>query len=546
MSRNINSLEEKSNKDDIKRKILEAGRKELLASFDLIRLNCELNDKQLYYDNQETTANVVATTILEHTDVVFQLIVAMTQTGKTGCMVAVVEKCIFAGCDMKINPKNVFIVTGLSSNDWREQTKDRVPDILEKNVFHRGELKKLANRIGDASDVLVLMDEVHIAAKENMSIDKMLKDLGFKDMSVLRDRNINFVVFSATPNGILNDMNQWGDKYTKKLVMQPGVGYKGIREMIVSNRVFEAQDLYIEDEPDSTMTFDEREKRLNKIKPAMDNIKSLKKHIIEAYNTPKYHIIRTPSGLKADVVMNRFREVFGREGFRHLPCNSKSDESEVQTILENEPKMHTLIYIKEHLRCAVTLSPKNRIGVLYERKPKVLNDDVIVQGLAGRATGYDVPEDLIVYTNKDSLEKYMKAWDNGFESIGDMTFQGSRAKKQKKTFTHPTGYQNHDVVVVEESNEEQEPVIKKFSNFNEAKDYAKNVSGKQGPHLPKKYINSDGFYECNIRGIKKVWDVDEMYRERKCNIKNGAHYGFRYCYEDINDKSTLQFWIIHY
>ena len=59
-------------------------------------------------------------------------------------------------------------------------------------------------------------------------------------------------------------------------------------------------------------------------------------------------------------------------------------------------------------------------------------------------------------------------------------------------------------------------------------------------------VDSNGFYVCNVRGTKKVWSTNDMYEQRKCNIRNGAGYGFRYCYRDVNDKSTLEFWIIHY
>jgi hypothetical protein len=36
-----------------------------------------------------------------------------------------------------------------------------------------------------------------------------------------------------------------------------------------------------------------------------------------------------------------------------------------------------------------------------------------------------------------------------------------------------------------------------------------------------------------------------MYKERRCNIENGAGYGFRPCYRNLNDKSTLEWWVIH-
>ena len=94
---------------------------------------------------------------------------------------------------------------------------------------------------------------------------------------------------------------------------------------------------------------------------------------------------------------------------------------------------------------------------------------------------------------------------------------------------------------------EIEPVINYFNTFQESKLYVKNILGnKQGPRNPIKNINSDGFYECKIRNTKKVWSLGDTLKERKCNITNKAGYGFRYCYNDINDKSSLKFLIIHY
>lgn len=39
-----------------------------------------------------------------------------------------------------------------------------------------------------------------------MTIDTIMKDLGFNDINILCERNINFVEFSATPNNVLKDL----------------------------------------------------------------------------------------------------------------------------------------------------------------------------------------------------------------------------------------------------------------------------------------------------------------------------------------------------
>ena len=78
-------------------------------------------------------------------------------------------------------------------------------------------------------------------------------------------------------------------------------------------------------------------------------------------------------------------------------------------------------------------------------------------------------------------------------------------------------------------------------------DYNKELKEKMKGRGPNKIKpNGDGYYEANIRGNKKIYSCEEIYKNRRCNIENGAGYGFRPCYEDVNDKSTLQWWFIHY
>ena len=57
---------------------------------------------------------------------------------------------------------NIYVITGLSSNEWKKQTKERLPQILENNIFHRNQLKEFMESIKDKKNILVLMDEVQI------------------------------------------------------------------------------------------------------------------------------------------------------------------------------------------------------------------------------------------------------------------------------------------------------------------------------------------------------------------------------------------------
>ena len=525
MARNTASLEMSS---DHVRELLEESKKELLQSFSTLDARCRMEGTSMYHDNQEETAMAVANTILNDTEVVFQLVKAMTQTGKTGCMLAVIRSCFtLCGCDIKVNPDNIFIITGISSVDWTEQTRKRFPKALKDNVYHRGELKKLAKRLAGLNNVVILMDEVHVASKDEMTISKLLEQTGLRDMDYLRENNINFVEFSATPNKVMEDMTLWKD-YAKQHIMQPGAGYKGVHHQLENGRVFQAQDLFIAADPDrSSMTELKYTERKKLIQPALDTISELKEKIVGFYHDPRYHVIRLPSGGKFDTVMERFKKIFGDDDFYHAPCHSRATDNDVQGLIQVPPTKHTLIYIKEHLRCAVTLSPKESIGILYDRPS--INDDVMIQGLSGRATGYDVPDNMLVYTNIESLKRYTKVWDSGFTDMGKFTYQGSRTKIPKPTVFHPDVFENSGIDTgshnspnsfieynVFEMDQEKESIL--FDdNFNGRKTSS---SPLRREPIKTLYDGSGGNITLDYV-IKRRWGLGTKHKTRRVRLSNG-------------------------
>ena len=65
----------------------------------------------------------------------------------------------------------------------------------------------------------------------------------------------------------------------------------------------------------------------------------------------------------------------------------------------------------------------------------------------------------------------------------------------------------------------------------------------RGPNKIKP--NNDGYYEATIKKITKIWNCDEIKSKVYIGSANN-NYWFYPCYEDTNDKSTLQWWFIHY
>ena len=139
------------------------------------------------------------------------------------------------------------------------------------------------------------------------------------------------------------------------------------------------------------------------------------------------------------------------------------------------PEKHTFLFIKEKARCAVTFVRKDLIGILYERLPKSPKSDVIVQGLAGRACGYDVDDGIIVFTDVDSIKCYVKMLNSGFKDREGFTFTGLNSK----THLHPRGYKNSagEASVEEEESPAYttEPNLEVFNTHEEAKAYWKEM-----------------------------------------------------------------------
>lgn len=502
------------------------------------------NDGPVYHENQIATATKLAQNITFRNPVCFQIVLAPTQSGKTGCILSTIEKSVVT-MGNSIPLSNIYVVTGLSSNDWVEQTRSRMPSCIRPNVFHRsGLVREMKKNLEGKSDILILIDEVHVASTDKMSLDRFIKDCQLGSAEGMLLRNINIVMFTATPNNVKRDLERWPDENIRTFAMETGPSYVGVRDLIERGQIHEAKDLYGGEDDNVSLTGT----KPDVVSKALEAISDIKDFIETTYaDYKRVHIIRVPSGEKGTIVVNRFRQTFGND-YTFIECSGEDTSMLMDLLARIKNKMryepgiinvmsrHHIVFVKETMRCTVTLHPKNYIGVIYERIPKCICDDVIAQGV--RFTGYDVDPRNIMFTNQKSIERYLDAYDNGFTDQSGMKCGG-----KKKSFVDPAKYGHAAEDVVKDG---VEPVIEKFTHFEEAKRYIKiELGNTKGPNNPDKNKNSDGFYECTVRTLKKVWSTDEMFKERKCNHSNGAGYGLKYCYRDTSDMSTLEFWVIH-
>lgn len=498
----------------------------------------ERHKKCVIYESQDTCSlQIVAN--LNSRKILNVIILALTQSGKTGTMCALIKNYLK---NKNIPIENIYIITGLSSVEWTEQTKKRTPKTIQDRVYHRGQFKKFIKDIKGKKNVLVIIDEIQIAARENQSLFKAFQESGFNDKQTLFKNDVKIVEFSATPNGTIYDRMKWGEN-SAKIMMPPGYGYKSCFDLLGEDRIKQFRDL----------TCWDKDKNVDKKKFNITFTEIQK--TIDTFPEPKYNIIRTPTGQKGNIVIDNFKEKFPDE-FKFVKYDQDSDLQNINEVLKIKPEVTHFIFIKEKLRCAKTLF-KSHLGFIYERYTVTPDDSVIIQGGLGRLTGYDDPGETICFTNIPSIKKYKKLWESDFEPEDPINWKSnSTIFKEKKLESKGTYAKSQDNVDDDESkNTEDSIYIKLCKTQGEARNYynqdlhpqiggGKNVS-RCGPK--KKKANQDGFFETTVARKRRVYSYDEIYNIRKWALNKTSHkYTFHPCYLDVNDKDTLRFCFCHY
>ena len=510
--------------------------------------NLRLDEEAVIHDNQSETAYKI---VGKFTDkkIINQMVLGQTQSGKTGCMLATIQA--YLSSDNMIPIENVFVITGLSSVDWKAQTIARFPQSMEERIFHRSDLRdKFVTQVLETSNILIIMDEIQIASKKDQTIYKAFEDAGLLSIENLFKEDIKIVEFSATPNGTIYDLMEW-KSHSSLVLSQPGDGYISSKLLLEERKVKEFKELC-----------GRMGEEVNK--DIMENIKEIEVDIENHFSDKAYyHFIRTKSSAGQEQTLQNFRIIF--ENAEFIIYDQKSEIKDINDILVNQPEKQTFIFVKEMLRCAKTLE-KEHIGIMYDRYSKRPDDSVIIQGFVGRLTGYDYNQKSLCYTHIPSIEKYSQLWDTNFEDTKvewqshSTTFKNG-VLSGKNTFNsvdNIDGLSNDSSSVTSEeapikdeksSKTEAEPVIIKRKNIEQIKEYynqnLKDKIGGRGPN--KKKPNSEGFYEAKINGVTKIFSSDDMFKQRRwaLNTKTSI-WRCSPCYTDVSDKSSLEWWLIYY
>lgn len=376
----------------------------------------KLEDENYLHDNQLEMATRIRE-CFDDRSILSVSAIAPCQSGKTGTMIALVGELMK---HQEIPLENIFLITGHSSKSWEEQTRTRLPNCLSSRVFHRNRLNQFQVEVSGKTNVLIIIDEMHIAAGDKKTVYDVFKNLGYMDSTNLYEKDIKIAEFSATPDGVIESRKQWTKGEHKIIKGNPGPGYTSHADYLENGRMIQSKDLSGFTRNNCPILREE----------AIQNVTDLVIKVKEYYGSNhRYHIIRMPQKTEAQNMMKRnIRDCVGNEFNTLTYDESKADISCLDTLLKVAPSKHTFILVKEMLRCADTIE-KKFIGVVYERYSKNPSDSAQIQGLAGRVCGYGVPNDILVYLNVCSVKKYVELYKGNFENIEGIRWKSTTTGK---------------------------------------------------------------------------------------------------------------------
>lgn len=335
-------------------------------------------DEKIVFDNQKIAASTIIDLFLKGKKAIS--LVALPQVGKTGVFRYVTFLAMTHIDDSKIYfPEDIFIITGLSDNDWQKQTEKDMFNCIKNNVYHLGKIKEFHKIIDSKRNtkILIIIDECQIATSNNLQIDKIIKDLESK--AVDKNIDIKYLVVSATPSVIKYDLDKWGDKH-ELVILEPSNKYVSFQTFIDEKRLHEADDL-------SYRFLDE-------------NFLPLLKDL---FTNPKYHIIRL-SEKKRPIFIEWCKK------YNYITTPLDCTHPTHDNLFLEEPIKHTFIIIKGFWRAGKRMKDKH-VGIVYEYNNKK-NINITAQGLIARFCGNDKLQNILIsphfFCNTETLKEYIE------------------------------------------------------------------------------------------------------------------------------------------
>lgn len=500
---------------------------------------------------------------------------AEMQAGKTGVMSTLIRLVLSNARALRITPARIFVLTGMSDNAWKKQTRDRLPAALRSGVYHNKTLVKFTKELqrlaaGDyLSNVLILLDESHIASMEKNQPNKQIYQTLDRlcPRNLWQERNIRVLTISATdPAKVLAIADS---KLPCAVVrLQTTSEYQSIQKLNEEGRI---KHLNVFGDVTS-------EKGLQELKRILNT---------EFKDTPLYHLIRARHGKAAafeSYLKSQFPDAevlrYDAETKAKSASSAASDGSSVSSellndineILSEPPAKHTFIILKNMFYAAKTLDDSN-VGILWDRIPNPgTKDDTNLQSLLGRACGYGKSKRTIVFASSHTVENYLSFWrelcanpkmsheldvpakklDRKMPGIKASYVDESRAKLSNiATYASPYGIGlGHDKAAAAATNRQtanEDDFEQEWVEYNTITEARKAAPNSKNP------IKVEGFYQCSTTGKK-----DKLRDEHIIKIQGGkktANMDWKKLeigksssrlyvgYRDLNDPESARFWV---
>jgi len=518
--------------------IISARRESVLQAYNSARAENHLrflegDDKataEYIFPNQIEDANAVVDKFYKNHRRVIS-IQKKTKVGADGLMIEI-AKLLTTHIDDKfvVNPANVRIITGMSNAGWEKDMIDKAPNCFKDKIFHHGKL--LRADLMSISNGLIIIDEIDTGDKEYQVLHTSLKEAGVLDVEHMKKHNNRFVFISATMIKELYDLYRWGELHELcKMTIPPS--YFGHKDFLEKGIVKEFYALNTKENAE----------------------KWVQEDIVNHYgNDYRVHLIRVTAKI-VDLVQNACI----RKGvaFRNHTSTDRLTQDEITEFFKEPLNQHIVLGVKGFFRRA-NLIPnrwKLRIGATHELYTKVVDNNVQIQGLTGRMTGYW--RDMIEAGHKTgphrtsikAVEEYEKTYEDPF---GLNSYQTAGFKKKKgKVSADPTMLSTKHIKNLEAVDlpiVPDEKIDINLYRIYDDEDIVRSVCKILGYHYVSTKDNTDGFKETSLNNKTSVVSLQDAVKKvpTAYGTNNGVKTYRTYypCYVDTSNNTTLRFVVI--
>lgn len=366
-----------------------------------------------------------------------------TKLGLDGLMIEIATRIAsHPDNDFMINPDNVRILTGMNNKAWEDDMKYKSPSWLKDKIFHHGQLKK--SELKNLKNGLIIIDEIDSGNKERQVLHLTLRDAGILDVKHLVENNIYLVFASATMLKELYHLYRWGDLHAivKMTIPDNYIGHyeflqRGIIKEFYSLETTEAAERWIEEDILTTYEFDYR-----------------------------VHFVRVNS--KSLEAIQSACIVYGIQ-FRNHTSTDRLSREDCKELFEDPISSHVIVAVKRLMSRANLIPWKKRIGAVHELYTKKIDNNVQIQGLVGRMTGYwrkEILDGHITGPYRTSIQAVKEDEENYHNPFGDSNYQCSGFTKREgivrssRTMVSPENVAHLDAVELPKTHPKQScPVV---------------------------------------------------------------------------------------